>query len=84
MGIRHIVAAPLHLQTNGKVERYHRTVKRSVNQVPYDFPSHLERAIGDFVDYYNSRRYHKPLGDVKPADALEERREQILQRGKEV
>jgi hypothetical protein len=55
-----------------------------VNQIPYEFPGQLERAIGDFVDYYNFRRYHKALHDVTPADVLHGRREQILQRRKEV
>ncbi len=84
VGIRHILAAPFHPQTNGKLERYHQTIKREVNQIPYEFPGQLETAIADFVDYYNFRRYHKALGDVTPADVLNGRREQILQRRKEV
>jgi len=84
VGIKHILAAPFHPQTNGKIERCHQTVKRDVNQVPYDFPCDLEGSIGDFVDYYNHRRYHKALGNVTPADMLEARRERILQRRKEV
>jgi transposase InsO family protein len=84
VGIRHILAAPFHPQTNGKLERYHQTIKREVNQVPYEFPGQLERAIADFVEYYNFHRYHKALGNVTPADVLHGRREQILQRGKEV
>jgi len=84
VGIKHILAAPFHPQTNGKLERYHQSVKRDVNQVPYDYPGDLEQAIGDFVDYYNHRRYHKALGNVTPADVLKGRREQILQRRKEV
>jgi putative transposase len=84
VGIRHILAAPFHPQTNGKLERYQQTVKREVNQVPYEFPGQLERAIADFVDYYNFRRYHKALGNVTPADVLYGRSEQLLQRRKEV
>ncbi len=84
VGIKHILAAPFHPQTNGKLERYQQTVKREVNQVPYELPSQLERAIAGFVDYYNFRRYHKALGDVMPADVLYGRREHILQRRKEV
>ena len=84
VGIRHILAAPYHPQTNGKLERYHQSIKREVNQVPYELPGQLKRAIADFVDYYNYRRYHKALGNVTPADVLYGRREQILQRRKEV
>ena len=84
VGIRHIRAAPFHPQTNGKVERYQQSLKREVNQSPYDLPSQLERAIADFVDYYNHRRYHKALGNVTPSDVLNGRRKQILERRKEV
>ncbi len=55
-----------------------------MNQLPYELPSQLERAITDFVDYYNYRRYHKSLGNVTPADVLYGRREEILERRKEV
>ena len=84
VGIRHILAAPFHPQTNGKLERYHQTIKQDVNQVPYEVPSDLEEAIAAFVGSYNHKRYHMALGNVTPADVLNGRREQILQRRKEV
>jgi len=84
VGIRHILALPFHPQTNGKLERYHRTIKLDVNQTPYDVPGNLELAITEFVNYYNNRRYHKALGDVTPSDVLDGRREEILERRKEV
>ncbi len=84
VGIRHILAAPFHPQTNGKLERYHQSIKKVVNQLLYEAPGQLEKAIADFVDYYNYRRYHKALGNVAPADVLYGRREQILKRRKEV
>ena len=85
VGTKHIImAAPFHPQTNGKLERYHQTLKRDVNQVPYGLPSDLEAAIVAFVSYYNYRRYHKALGNVTPSDVLRGRREEILQRRREV
>lgn len=83
VGIRHIFAAPYHPQTNGKLERYHQTLKRSVNQVVYDVPKDLQEAIREFVEFYNHRRYHKALKDVTPSDMLAGRRDQILERRKE-
>jgi transposase InsO family protein len=84
VGIRHVLASPYHPQTNGKLERYHRTLKTEVNQVPYELVSELAKAIGTFVEFYNHRRYHKALGNVTPADVLEGQRELILARRKEV
>ena len=84
VGIRPVFAAPYHPQTNGKLERYHETLKRGVNQLPYEVPRELEVAIGRFVDFYNYRRYHKSLKDITPADMLAGRREEILGRRGEV
>ena len=36
--------------------------------MPYEAPKDIEAAIGDFVSYYNFRRYHKALGDPPQAD----------------
>ncbi len=84
IGIRHILAAPYHPQTNGKLERYHQSIKHEVNQVPYEVPGDLEVAIAGFVDYNNNRRYHKALGNVTPDDVLHGRREGILIKRSEV
>jgi len=84
VGIRHITASPFHPQTNGKIERYHRTVKGEINQVPYDMPSELKEAIRAFIEYYNYRRYHEGLGNVTPYDVYTGRHLEIIQRRKEV
>jgi putative transposase len=83
VGIRHITASPFHPQTNGKIERYHRTIKGEINQVPHDMPSELKEAIRAFIDYYNYRRYHEGLGNVTPYDVYSGRHLEIIQRRKE-
>ena len=83
VGIRHIIASPYHPQTNGKIERYHRTIKGEINLVPYGVPGELKEAIRAFIDYYNYRRYHEGLGDVTPYDAYTVRHLEVIQRRKE-
>ncbi len=84
VGIKHILAMPFHPQTNGKLERYHQTLKLDVNQLPYELPSDLEAAIVAFVSCDNYRRYHMALGNVTPSDVLKGRRADILRRRREV
>ena len=64
----HVRGAPFHPQTQGKIERWHQTMKNKVLLENYYLPGDLERQIGAFVDYYNNARYHESLGNVTPAD----------------
>jgi putative transposase len=84
VGVRHIVASPYHPQTNGKIERYHRSLKGEIKQLPYDMPSDLEKSIATFIEYYNYRRYHEGLGNVTPYDVYTGRHVEIMNRRKEV
>ena len=83
VGIKHILASPFHPQTNGKIERYHQTLKGEINQIPCDMPSELREAIEKFIQYYNHMRCHEAMGNVTPADVYYGRREQILVKRKE-
>ena len=83
VGVRHIIASPYHPQTNGKIERYHRSIKGELSLLPYEMPGDLEEAIAAFVEYYNYRRYHEGLGDVTPYDVYTGRHIEIIQRRKE-
>jgi transposase InsO family protein len=84
VGIRHITASPFHPQTNGKIERYHRTIKGEINLVPHEMPGELKEAIRGFIEYYNYQRYHEGLGNVVPYDVYTGKHHEITQRRKEV
>ena len=71
--IAHTRGAPYHPMTQGKIERYHRSMKNVVKLEKYYSPWELERAIARFVDDYNHRRLHEALDNVTPADAYEGR-----------
>lgn len=77
-GIKPINGKPCHPQTQGKIERYHRTMKNVVKLENYYSPEDLERALAQFVDFYNHKRYHESLKNLTPADVYHGRAEKIL------
>ena len=77
-GIRHIRGAPHHPMTQGKIERYHRSMKNLVTLRRYDYPWELEGEIAHPVEHYNNHRYHEALDNVTPADVYFGRHHDIL------
>ena len=69
---------PNHPQTQGKIERYHRSMKNVVKLDHYYCPEELENALASFVHYYNQERYHESLGNVTPSDVYYGRQEEIF------
>ena len=67
-GMRHVRGAPLHPQTQGKIERWRQKLKNGILLENYFLPGYLERQIEAFVDHYNHRRYHESLGNLTPAE----------------
>jgi RNA-directed DNA polymerase len=81
--IRHIYCSPYHRQTNGKLERFHETLKARLNLLVFTSPGALRAAVAEFIEFYKYQRYHEGIGNVTPADVYHGRREEILKRRKE-
>ena len=76
--IEHVRGAPFHPQTQGKIERWHQTLKNRILLEHYYLPGDLERQVAAFVEHYNHARYHESLGNLTPADVYFGRAEAIL------
>jgi transposase InsO family protein len=81
--IRHIYCSPHHPQTNGKLERFHETLKARLNLLVFTGPEPLRAAMAEFIKLGNYHRYHKGIGNATSADVYFGRREKILKRRKE-
>ena len=66
--MHHVRGAPCHPQTQGKIERWHQTLKNRILLENYFLPGDLEAQIEAFVDDYNRRRYHESIDNLTPAD----------------
>ena len=83
-GITPLHGKVCHPQTQGKIERYHRSMKNVVKLDHYYCPEELNQALKNFVHYYNHHRYHESLDNVTPADVYFGKREQILKRREKI
>src|SRR4030095_15628929 len=76
--MEHTRSAPYHPMTQGKIERYHRSMKNIVNLQNYFLAGHLEQEIANFVAYANRQRYHESLDHLTPADVYFGRAKEVL------
>lgn len=67
-GMKHTRGAPYHQQTQGKIERWHQTLKNRILLENYFLPGDLEAQIDAFVAHYNHQRNHERLKNLTPAD----------------
>jgi putative transposase len=76
--MEHVRGAPYHPQTQGKIERWHQTLKNPILLEHYYLPGDLERQVAAFVAHYNHARYHESLDNLTPADVYFGRAEAVL------
>ena len=76
--MEHIRGAPYHPQTQGKIERWHQTLKNRILLENYYLPGDLEAQIDEFVGHYNHQRYHESLKNLTSADVYFGRGQTIL------
>lgn len=67
----HVLTSPYYPQSNGKLERFHRTLKSSAirPKTPLDLAD-ARRVAGEFIEHYNQERLHSAIGYITPADRL--------------
>ena len=82
--IVHVRGRPYHPMTQGKIERFHRSMKNVINLENYYYPWELEKRLGEFVTYYNHERYHESIDNLTPADVYAGRRKKILNKREEI
>ena len=76
--MQHTRGAPYHPMTQGKIERWHQTLKNRILLENYYLPGELEARIEAFFAHYNHQRYHESLRNLTPADVYLGRGQTIL------
>ena len=83
-GMSHTRGKPYHPMTQGKIERWHLSLKSRILLENYYLPGDLERAVAAFVEHYNHSRYHESLDNLTPADVYFGRGARILATRREI
>ena len=78
-GMAHTRGRPYHPQTQGKIERWHRSMKNQILLNNYYLPGELREQLQRFITYYNHERYHESLNNLTPADVFYGRGQSILE-----
>lgn len=78
-GMSHVRTAPFYPQSNGKIERWHKTLKQeAVRAQSLPSPEEARRIVSEFVEYYNTKRLHSAIGYISPQVKLEGREKAIF------
>jgi transposase InsO family protein len=79
-GMTHVRTSPYYPQSNGKIERWHKTLKQTT--IRPNSPQNIDEArslVANFVEHYNHARLHSAIGFITPTDKLHGREELIWQ-----
>jgi len=76
--MHHVRGAPYHPMTQGKIERWHQTLKNRILLENYYLPGDLQNHVETFVADYNHRRHHESIDNLTPADVYFGRGQTIL------
>ena len=77
-GMTHVKTSPYYPQSNGKIERWHKSLKEECIRPGTPLtPEDAQRIIQQYVDHYNTVRLHSAIGYVTPADMLAGRQKEI-------
>lgn len=78
-GMTHVKTSPYYPQSNGKLERYHKTIKGTCIRVRTPLTlDDAQKLVAEFVEHYNNKRLHSAIGYITPADKLAGRDEAIF------
>jgi transposase InsO family protein len=78
-GMTHVKTSPYYPQSNGKIERWHKSIKSECirKRIPLSLEE-AQRLVGDYVEHYNNVRLHSAIGYISPKDKLEGREKEIF------
>ena len=74
----------MHPHTQGKIQRYHRIMKNIILLEHYYSPEELERALFEFIDFYNNNRLRESLNNLAPVEVYFSRGSKILKQREEI
>jgi putative transposase len=70
-GMTHVRTSPYYPQSNGKIERWHRSIKGDcIRTAGLESLDHARRVVAGYVEHYNHVRLHSAIGYVTPADKM--------------
>jgi len=79
-GMTHVRTSPFYPQSNGKLERFHKSIKSEcIRPKCADTQEEAKRNIDEYVEYYNNERLHSAIGYVTPRQMIEGRQKAIFE-----